>query len=197
MMGTTEILLASLCLVGVGVVVAVLILLIRRTRPSSSSTGPDPFRRAEIEYQRLHTEFEAGSLTEDGFKERLKNIMVQDKTGSWWTLGHETGQWYYHNGTTWIAAEPPSSPAAPSDSNVRLTAAGSPTQTRRILIFAGGLLALLAVPGICSSMTYGLITSIGGDYDLAAILSVLVASLIFVIGIVLLVISVRRINRTG
>ena len=65
------------------------------------------FSQVEAEYARLKGQFEAGSLTEEQFKSQLHDLMLQDEAGEWWVIGYETGQWYRHDGTDWVRADPP------------------------------------------------------------------------------------------
>ena len=65
------------------------------------------FSQVEAEYARLKEQFEAGTLTEDQFKSQLHDLMLQDESGDWWVIGYETGQWYHHDGTDWVRADPP------------------------------------------------------------------------------------------
>jgi hypothetical protein len=48
-----------------------------------------------------------GLLTEDECKARMRELMVEDSDGNWWMVGYETGEWYRHDGTDWIQANPP------------------------------------------------------------------------------------------
>lgn len=65
------------------------------------------FNQVEAEYDRLKGQFEAGTLTEEQFKSQLQDLMLQDDAGEWWVIGYETGQWYRHDGTGWVRADPP------------------------------------------------------------------------------------------
>jgi hypothetical protein len=65
------------------------------------------FSQVEAEYARLKGQFEAGNLTEEQFKSQLHDLMLQDEGGEWWIIGYETGQWYRHDGTDWVRADPP------------------------------------------------------------------------------------------
>ena len=72
------------------------------------------FLSVETEYRQLKAQFDAGQLTEAGFKARLQDLMLEDEQDRWWMIGYETGQWYVHDGEKWVAAEPPRLPAPPS-----------------------------------------------------------------------------------
>jgi hypothetical protein len=74
-------------------------------------SAPDPalpeFSRVETEFVRLKAQFERGILTEQEFKSRLDELMIEDNQGRWWILGYQTGLWYYHDGEKWVQSEPP------------------------------------------------------------------------------------------
>ncbi len=67
------------------------------------------FRQAENKFKQLKAQFEGGELTETEFKDQLEELMVQDEAGSWWMIGYETEQWYRHDGSDWVQADPPES----------------------------------------------------------------------------------------
>ena len=71
------------------------------------------FSSVETEYRQLKAQFDAGQLTEAGFKARLQELMIEDEQDRWWMIGYETGQWYVHDGEKWVPAEPPRPAAAP------------------------------------------------------------------------------------
>jgi hypothetical protein len=69
---------------------------------------PDPgFARVEFEAALLRKGLAAGRLTESQFKQKLKELMVQDAKGDWWMVGAESGGWYRFDGANWVQAEPP------------------------------------------------------------------------------------------
>jgi hypothetical protein len=65
------------------------------------------FAEVERVVAKLRQDLATGRLTEDQFKTRLREMMVQDKRGDWWMVGYETGQWYRHDGTDWVPDQPP------------------------------------------------------------------------------------------
>ena len=66
------------------------------------------FAQVESEYRRLKAQVAAGQISEDEFKAKLQELMIQDEQGRWWVIGFETGQWYVHDGKTWVQGQPPS-----------------------------------------------------------------------------------------
>jgi hypothetical protein len=69
----------------------------------------DLFKKAEDDFLRLMGELKAGCLTLDQFHEALKQSKVTDHLGRSWTIGAKTGKWYFHDGSSWIQADPDSS----------------------------------------------------------------------------------------
>ena len=65
------------------------------------------FAEVETEVAKLRQELATGHLTEEQFKARLREMMVEDKEGNWWMVGYETGEWYRHDGTDWVQDDPP------------------------------------------------------------------------------------------
>jgi len=68
----------------------------------------DPFRSAEQEFFRLRRKFIRQEIAESEFRKRLKELRLQDKEGRFWTIGAQTGKWYYFDGNNWVQARPPS-----------------------------------------------------------------------------------------
>jgi len=71
-------------------------------------TMEDQFRNVEKEFRQLRTEFRKKSISETEFKKRLKDLRLKDQEGRFWTIGAQTGKWYYFDGDDWIEANPPS-----------------------------------------------------------------------------------------
>lgn len=68
----------------------------------------DPFKNVEKEFQQLRDEFDRKRLSEPDFKKKLKELRLQDQDGRFWTIGAQTGKWYYFDGNDWVEAKPPS-----------------------------------------------------------------------------------------
>jgi hypothetical protein len=86
------------------------------------------FGDAEREYRNLKKQFAAGQLSEADFRARLENMMIEDDQGKWWSIGYETGKWYYHDGEQWVRGDPPAeksttTPAAGTGAAVTRSAA--------------------------------------------------------------------------
>jgi hypothetical protein len=65
------------------------------------------FEESDRRYVEIKRRYEAGTLTDEEFDEQLKQLMVQDQEGRWWSKTRITGDWYYHDGTAWIKDTPP------------------------------------------------------------------------------------------
>jgi hypothetical protein len=65
------------------------------------------FAQVETKVTQLRQDLAAGQLTEEQFKARLREMMVEDEAGNWWMVGYETGEWYRHDGDDWVRADPP------------------------------------------------------------------------------------------
>lgn len=68
----------------------------------------DRFKNVEKEFKQLRDEFKRKKLSEPDFKKRLKELRLQDKDGRFWTIGAQTGKWYYFDGNDWTESKPPS-----------------------------------------------------------------------------------------
>lgn len=81
-----------------------------RTPTVGLTTGPrlaGRFADVEQQVEVLRQQVADGLLTEKECKARMRDLMVEDADGNWWMVGHETGEWYRHDGTGWVRADPP------------------------------------------------------------------------------------------
>src|SRR5918995_6054614 len=58
--------------------------------------------------------------------------MVQDQEDRWWVKSRSTGEWHFHDGTTWIKDTPPD--YEPLESGPSTPPAQAPTSPRTILL---------------------------------------------------------------
>jgi hypothetical protein len=65
----------------------------------------------EIEalFRELRAKVEAGTISEDKFEAELGEFLFQDESGTYWTVGAQTQNWYRHEKGDWVRASPPSS----------------------------------------------------------------------------------------
>ena len=45
-------------------------------------------------------------VTEVECKAQMRDLMIEDADGNWWMMGYEIGEWYYHDGSGWMQADP-------------------------------------------------------------------------------------------
>ncbi len=84
--------------------------------PVTIQTDPaaERFKNVEAEYFRLRGQLAAGRITHAQLEATLKEMMLQDAQGRWWTLGVDSGKWYVRQGETWIESAPPVAPTGAS-----------------------------------------------------------------------------------
>jgi hypothetical protein len=70
------------------------------------------FKNVEAEYFRLRGQVAANRITRAQLEATLKEMMLQDAQGRWWTLGVDSGKWYVRQGETWIESNPPVAPTS-------------------------------------------------------------------------------------
>jgi len=68
----------------------------------------DQFKNVEKEFKQLRKKFRLKNISELEFKKRLKDLRLQDQDGRFWTIGAQTGRWYYFDGNDWVESKPPS-----------------------------------------------------------------------------------------
>jgi len=110
------------------------------------------FEKVEQEYFVLRGKLEAGRITREAFEAALKEQMIRDDQGRYWTLGIDSGKWYVHDGKDWVRAEPGSSPVpidqtAPSAMPIA-PPAPSRKSNRLPIIAALGCLAIICLVAI-------------------------------------------------
>ena len=64
------------------------------------------FQEADHRYAELRRRRDAGILSEEEFRLRLKELMVRDDEGRWWAKSPTSGEWHYHNGTSFVHGNP-------------------------------------------------------------------------------------------
>jgi len=66
------------------------------------------FEDVEKEFGQLKQEFVQNKISDREFRVRLKKLRLRDVKGKCWTIGAQTGKWYYFDGKDWIESQPPS-----------------------------------------------------------------------------------------
>ena len=60
-------------------------------------------------FRKLKAKVEAGTISEDEFEAQLREFLFQDESGTYWTVGAQTENWYRHENGDWVRASPPPS----------------------------------------------------------------------------------------
>ncbi len=79
-------------------------------RPAARDRLPRPFADVERQVEVLRRQVRDSLLTKEECKARMRELMVEDMDGNWWMVGYETNEWYRHDGTDWVRADPPTGP---------------------------------------------------------------------------------------
>ncbi|MBI5035392.1 MAG: hypothetical protein HZB51_33110 [Chloroflexi bacterium] len=117
----------------------------------------DKFRQAENQFFLLKGQLETRRITREQFDAALKELMVQDTDGRYWTIGGDTGIWYVHDGKNWVKAQPPGTSALESYHTPPATQ--SRTSCFIILVGAGlaAIVLVVAVLGLWFASSQGLV----------------------------------------
>ncbi len=65
------------------------------------------FQEADRRYAELKRQLDAGTISTEEFAAQRQQLMVQDDEGHWWAKLGESGEWYFHDGSTWARGTPP------------------------------------------------------------------------------------------
>lgn len=123
----------------------------------------EKFRKAEEEYFILRGKFDTGRIGKNLFELALKDMAVQDTQGRWWMIGADSGNWYMHDGKSWVAADPSraevrQTPTTPVPPTIPGKSSGQGNGTNLPLVAAFGCLAIICV-GIAALGAYFLLTT--------------------------------------
>src|SRR4030042_5639881 len=66
------------------------------------------FQGVQESFERLKKRFRNGEISKQDFIEEIKKLRLKDAHGRFWTVGLQTGKWYYFDGKDWLPGEPPS-----------------------------------------------------------------------------------------
>ncbi|MCP4538124.1 MAG: hypothetical protein GY832_13365 [Chloroflexi bacterium] len=150
------------------------------------------FGQVEARVAKLRQSLAAGHLTDDQFKFQLREMMVEDENGNWWMIGYETGEWYRHDGTDWVRADPSRRIVTKPLSRLKshpTNAANNPQPRRfkRVTIFMLGL----TVTSIVSLMAGQLAWETILDHDDAT--TWVFASIVWISGFIVTLIVARKV----
>ena len=121
------------------------------------------FEEADRRYADLKRQNDSGNLSSIEFEAQLKEIMVVDGEGGWWSKHPQTGDWYYYDGSTWVQRTPPGSePTRPQPEPTR----PQPESTRSAWWIGGSIVSAIAgvtiIPFPLSLVVYILGLFLGG-----------------------------------
>ncbi len=77
------------------------------------------FQAVEKQYAQLKAQYRAGKMSEAAYQAALKKLVFEDDRGQYWMLGADSGQWYRHDGSQWVRADPPLTASAGSSGTSR------------------------------------------------------------------------------
>jgi hypothetical protein len=110
----------------------------------------DRFAMVEQAAAKLRQQMAAGKLSQEQAKAQMKEMMVQDDEGVWWTVGFETGGWYKYSGDSWVAAQPQRL-VAPSFVPPVSTAPKKPHRFQAIVVLLVGLVVTAGIGFVAGS----------------------------------------------
>jgi hypothetical protein len=58
-------------------------------------------------FRELKAEAEAGTITEEEFEDRVRDLLFRDEEGRYWTIGAQTEKWYRYEAGEWVQDSPP------------------------------------------------------------------------------------------
>jgi hypothetical protein len=156
----------------------------KEVSPPLPDKANEKFIMVETEVGRLRQELQKGRMSVQQVKDRLKDLIIQDDSGNFWTVGFETWQWYRFDGANWVRATPYRS-SAPGQS---MTVKSSGHPFIAILCFLVFLAITLTLSGLIGNAVYNI-------FDRAATLSYFAAIITLIIGLIISINLTRKIWR--
>jgi len=65
------------------------------------------FQSVQESFEKLKKRFQNREISRQGFIDEIKKLCLKDDQGRFWTIGVQTGKWYYFDGKDWLHADPP------------------------------------------------------------------------------------------
>lgn len=84
------------------------------------------FTTAEEKFYALMGRLAAGVITQEEFRARLEELIVQDDQGRTWMMGAQSGKWYRYDGKRWVQDTPKTEPQAKPSTPTDVTAPSAP-----------------------------------------------------------------------
>ena len=69
--------------------------------------GEMSFQSVQESFEKLKKRFQNREISRQGFIDEIKKLCLKDDQGRFWTIGVQTGKWYYFDGKDWLHADPP------------------------------------------------------------------------------------------
>jgi hypothetical protein len=125
------------------------------------------FREADRRYADLKRRYDNGDISAEQFRTQLEQTMVQDPEGRWWAKHRETGEWNYHDGSSWVRGTPPGykgvareaatdgPPARPSATLHPEVERGENRRRRSPWLLVAGLAGVVALIAVVFSLAAG------------------------------------------
>ena len=66
------------------------------------------FEGVQAAFDDLKKRLQKGEISRQSFIEEIKKLRLKDAQGRFWTIGLQTGKWYYFDDKDWVQADPPS-----------------------------------------------------------------------------------------
>lgn len=66
----------------------------------------EKFKNTERQYNELKEKHNAGEISAEEMKKKLKSLMLLDDSGRYWMIGGKSGKWYTYNGKEWQESNP-------------------------------------------------------------------------------------------
>lgn len=167
----------------------------QQPRPSDRQVD-QRFSRAEQEAARFRQQFAAGKLTREDLEAKLRELMVEDASGTWWMVGTESGRWYRYDGRNWVPGVPPTSgvggiaSAAPGEPRV----SGGGSKVKAFFVFVSGVVGSCVVSNLVGMAMFAVGQLFGYNLDGSPVL-IVVAGLAGLIGLVVTWRNARRAAR--
>jgi len=64
------------------------------------------FHDLQRRYDELREQFDAGMISEQEIRDQLEGLQLKDEQGRYWTIGAQSGKWYYYDGRSWVQDTP-------------------------------------------------------------------------------------------
>jgi hypothetical protein len=121
------------------------------------------FAELEQRFQQLRQQWMSGQIDQATFAAQVQALQLQDAQGRYWTIGVQTGQWYYFDGNNWLPGTPPASARAGETIAARSPLPPPPVPARApVPVSAGGGTPTWLWAGCVGALIVLLLAVLGG-----------------------------------